>query len=161
MHVHQLWDACYSDVFMLQRLYQALYISINSNKHKKSYQMTIYQTLWGLGSHYEGFNSKDWINQQSPRGVRISSTNAHVAMANIPGCPPTLTSHSQSFIYSSSGEESVDKWRRCTLGLSCLRERRGDLWAHSRRPSLWLIDAVLLGHRRGGGSQPSTVWIGR
>lgn len=27
----------------------------------------------------------------------------------------------QSFIYSSSGVESVDKWRRCALGLSCLR----------------------------------------
>lgn len=45
-------------------------------------------------------------------------------MFNIPGPPSSLLSpqlHIQSFIYSSSGGESVDKWRRCALGLSCLR----------------------------------------
>lgn len=48
-----------------------------------------------------------------------------VAMLDIPppglplSSPPPL--HIQSFIYSSSGGESVDKWRRCALELSCLR----------------------------------------
>lgn len=74
---------------------------------------------------------------------------------------PPLPLHIQSFIYPSSGGESGDKWRRCALGLSCFKERRGDLWARSLQASRWLIAAVLRGHRRGGGSRRCAVWIGR
>lgn len=68
--------------------------------------------------------------------------------------PPTLVT------LSSSGEESVDKWRCCAHGTGPFEARPGRFMSALSQAELWLIDAVLRGHRPGRG-QPALCCLHR